>query len=167
MAQSLALGPCLARGQGSQHRQTPDTAGERHLHQHHGAQPAQAATGRLRRVRAVARVIEAPSWADVGTTAALKRVVEADDDWSRRHKGGDDHVQQRARQREARPSIAVEHAMKGGKAGETRRVCARMLGEAQSTQTVGDGARSDCQQRAGGQGRRRGTGPAGKRGEKG
>ena len=72
-----------------------------------------------------------PGGSDAGPAAALKRVVEADDDRAGGDKGGHDLVHQDAGKRQAGPGIAVEHAMKGREAGETRRVCAGMVGEAQ------------------------------------
>lgn len=123
MALSLAFGPRLAWGKRGQHRQTPNTARKRHLHQPHSTQPAQATASRLGHVGTQARVVEASGCADARITGTFERMVKTNNDWPSRHKGRHDLVQEGAGQREARPGIAVEHTVEGGEA--------RMLGQAQ------------------------------------
>ncbi|GAA0603296.1 hypothetical protein GCM10009416_46200 [Craurococcus roseus] len=60
---------------------------------------------------------------DAPAAAALQGVVDADDDRPRRDEGRYHHPQQDAGEGEARPGIAVEHAVEGREAG--------MLGQAE------------------------------------
>jgi hypothetical protein len=83
---------------------------------------------------------------DAATAATFRGMIDADDDeWPARLKGRDQQPQQGPAEREARPDIAVEHAVKGGEAG--------MLGQAEGAQAVADRARPDRQQGADCQGR--------------
>src|SRR5664279_1586467 len=90
-------------------------------------------------------IVEVAGGLDAATAAAFEGMIDADNDvWPARLKHRDQQPQQGPGQRQARPDIAVEHAMKGGEAG--------ILGQAEGTQAVGDRAWPDRQQGANRQG---------------
>jgi hypothetical protein len=82
---------------------------------------------------------------DALPTAAFQSMVDADDDEGQpRFKDRNQQPQQGPAQRQARPDIAVEQAVKGGEPG--------MFRQTEGAQAVGDRAWPDRQQRANRQG---------------
>ncbi len=84
--------------------------------------------------RAADRIIEMAGGTDVRPPPALKGMVDPDDDRPIRGESGDQRLQQGARQDQAGPDIAIEHAVEAGKAD--------ILGQTQRPQAVGDGAQT-------------------------
>jgi hypothetical protein len=145
IAPLVMLAPSLGRRQCGQHRQPSDATCERHLDQQHRADPTQTSIGDFVFGGGADGVVEMAGGRDAATAATLQGMIDADDDeWLARFKGRDQQPQQGPAQRQARPDITVEYAMKGGEAG--------MLGQAESAQAVADRARPDRQQGANRQG---------------
>lgn len=89
-------------------------------------------------------------WMNMGSTAPFQGVIDTDDDRAVLDEGVVQGVQQGACQLQPRPSVAAEHAVKGGEAG--------LAGQTEGVQQIGDGARNARQHRTDRERRHRGAG---------
>ena len=79
-------------------------------------------------------------WANMGSTAIFKSMVDTNDDRAVWDEGADQGVQQGACELPPRPAVPIEHTVKGGEAGLGR--------QAEGAQQVGDGAGTNRQHRS-------------------
>src|SRR5262245_26989108 len=107
----LPLVIALGWAQNRKEWQSPDATCPRDLDQKHRTQPAESARLDEMRLRRANRIAIDSFSLDLLPAPAFDRIVDADDQFTTRRKGPDQHSQQHLRGPERRPSRTIEHTM--------------------------------------------------------